>query len=307
MRWRFGALVCILCFGMLASAQRGSAQTEAARELKQVVSELRQQGASATADQYAGMAERALLDFSKKYPNAPEGALAHMYLGSVYASLGAYDNAVRQFDIYLHAPVEKKADEVAQARYLAASSYIALDRYDDAEETLKDLVDMGSKADPRILKMASTDLTRLSTLRKLKVGNPAIEISGVSSQGKRIKIADYRGKVVLLDFWAAWCMPCRMEMPNVVDVYQQFHEKGFEIVGVSLDSDKSQFESFVKTNRMTWPQIYEGKGWQSDIGRLYGVTSIPATFLIDKQGKIRYKNVRGEKLKIAVEELLKEA
>jgi len=304
MKSRSGALICILCLGVLIVGTRASAQTEAARELKQVISGLRQQGSAASADQYVSIAERALLDFSKKYPNAPEGALAHMYLGSVYVSTGSYDKAVRQFDIYLRTPVEKKPNEEAQARYFAGSSYLSLDRYDEAAKMFKDVVDMGSKADPQVLQMASTDLARIATLRKLKAGNPAIEISGVSSQGKRIKLADYRGKVVLLDFWAAWCQPCRMEMPNVIKVYEEFHQKGFEIIGISLDSDKGQFESFVKTNKMTWPQIYDGKGWQSDIGRLYGVASIPAAFLIDKQGKIRYKNVRGEKLGFAVEELL---
>ena len=298
------ALLGLLCLGMLVLGAQAFAQTEAARELKQIISDLRQQGTNASADQYVGMAERRLLDFTKKFEKAPEGALARMYLGSIYLSVGAYENAVRQFDIYLRSPVQKQPSEIAQAKYFAGSAYISLDRYDEAEKVLKEVVDMGSKADPKMLQMASTDLSRLAALRKVKAGNPALEISAVSSQGKRIKLADYRGKVVLLDFWAAWCMPCRMEMPNVIKVYEELHKKGFEIIGVSLDSDKGQFESFLKTNKMVWPQIYDGKGWGSEIGRLYGVTSIPATFLIDKQGKIRYKNLRGERLKLAVEELL---
>jgi len=97
-----------------------------------------------------------------------------------------------------------------------------------------------------------------------------------------------------------------MEMPNVIRVYGEFQKKGFEIIGISLDSDEAQFQNFIKDNKMSWPQIYEGKGWGSGIGQLYAVSSIPATYLIDKKGKIRFKNVRGEKLKQAVQQLVTE-
>lgn len=296
----------LLILGALALGTAALGQTSAADELKQVISGLRSEGANLTAEEYAARAERAFLAFGKKHAAEPEGALAHLYLGSIFVSIGSHEKAAREIEAYLRAPVEKKPAELAQAKYFAGSTYLALERFDEAEKALSDVVEMGSSADARLVQMASVDMERIPTLRKLKSGNPAPEISVVSSKGLRIKLSEYRGKVVLLDFWAAWCMPCRMEMPNVIEVYEKHHPKGFEIIGVSLDSDRGQFESFVKTNAMTWPQIYDGKKWDSEVGRLYGVTSIPATYLIDKQGKIRYHNLRGEQLAPAVERLLGE-
>jgi len=161
--------------------------------------------------------------------------------------------------------------------------------------------------DPRMTQGASGELARIAALKRVKTGAPAIDISTTSFQGKKIQLLKgYKGKVVLLDFWAAWCNPCRLEMPNVMRVYNEFHMKGFEIIGISLDQEKSKFESFIRDNKMEWPQIYDGKYWMSDYAKLYAVNSIPATFLIDKKGIIRFKNVRGDKLREAVQQLLNE-
>jgi len=304
MRSKRIALVSIFCLAILALGTRAFAQSDAARELKQTVTDLRAKAYSTQPDQYVGLAERTLLDFSKKYPNTPEAAKAHMYLAGVYMSVAKYDAAARELETYLRDPVKKDPKDLGQARYLAGSAYLALDDYDKAEAILKEVVKSGTTGDQKVTQAAANDLARIGILRKLKVGDPAIELAAVSTKGKKIRLADYRGKVVLLDFWAAWCAPCKMEMPNVVKVYNDLHKKGFEIIGISLDSDKGLFDEFIKASAMTWPQIYDGKGWQSELGRRYAVASIPATFLLDKQGKIRYKNVRGDDLRRAVEELL---
>jgi peroxiredoxin/predicted negative regulator of RcsB-dependent stress response len=298
------ALASVFCLAMVSLGARAFTQGDAARELKQTVTDLRAKASTTEPDQYVGVAERALLDFSKKYPHTPEGAKAHMYLAGVYLSVGKYDGAARELETYLGDPVKKDPGDLAQARYLAGSAYLALDDYDKAEAILKQVVASGTAGDKQVTQAAANDLGRIAILRKLKIGSPAIELAAVSTQGKKIRLADYRGKVVLLDFWAAWCMPCKLEMPNVINVYGDLHKKGFEIIGISLDTDKARFEEFTKSNGMTWPQIYDGKGWQSELAGRYAVTGIPATFLLDKQGKIRYKNVRGDKLRIAVEELL---
>lgn len=304
MRSRRIALASILYLAMLVLGARAFTQGDAARELKQTVTDLRAKAYTTQPEQYVGVAEQMLLDFSKKFPNTPEAAKAHMYLAGVYMSVGKYDGAARELEMYFRDPVKKDPKDLAQARYLAGTTYVSLEDFDKAEAVLKEVVKSGSTGDQQITQAAANDLARIAILRKLKVGNPAIELGAVSTQGKKIRLADYRGKVVLLDFWAAWCMPCKIEMPNVIKVYNEFHKKGFEIIGISLDSDKGQFEAFTQANAMTWPQIYDGKGWQSELARRYGVTGIPATFLLDKGGKIRYKAVRGDDLRLAVEELL---
>ncbi len=282
------------------------AQTEAAKALTEITSSLQIKSATMSSYEYVDLAEKSLLDFIKKYQNVPEAAKAHFMIGGLYSSIGAPESAIRHFEEFLKAPGPKGAEEVAQAKYMMGASFIALDKYDEAEKLFREVAKSGSAIDARIVQSASADLARIGALRKLKVGSPAVEISAISHQGKKISLRDYRGKVVLLDFWAAWCNPCRIEMPNVIRTYDEFHKKGFEIIGISLDSDKAQFQNFIKDNKMSWPQVYDGRGWRSGIGQLYAVNSIPATYLIDKQGKIRFKNVRGGKLRETVMQLINE-
>ena len=118
--------------------------------------------------------------------------------------------------------------------------------------------------------------------------------------GQPFSIASHKGKVVLVDFWATWCGPCRAELPNVIAAYQKYHAKGFDIVGVSLDEDKPQLLSFIKDQNMTWPQYFDGQRWENKLAVKYGIQSIPATFLLDGEGKIIGKNLRGDALEQAL-------
>ncbi|RKY19210.1 MAG: hypothetical protein DRP90_04845, partial [Planctomycetota bacterium] len=124
--------------------------------------------------------------------------------------------------------------------------------------------------------------------------------------GKPIKLSDLKGKVVLIDFWASWCGPCRGEIPNMVRVYEAYKDKGLEILGVSLDNADmaEKVKKFCADNGMTWPQIYEGLGWNVTPRKAYGFDAIPFMVLVDKEGVIRMVNKRGGKLEPAVKKLL---
>ena len=115
-----------------------------------------------------------------------------------------------------------------------------------------------------------------------------------------MSVGNYKGKIVLVDFWATWCGPCVGELPNVLKTYEKYHAKGFEIVGVSLDSDKDKLTSFIKAKNMTWQQFFDGGGWKNKVSTQYTVHSIPATYLIGKDGKLLAKNLRGPALEEAV-------
>lgn len=125
--------------------------------------------------------------------------------------------------------------------------------------------------------------------------------------GKEMKLSQYVGKskLVLVDFWASWCGPCRAEMPNVVEAYKKYHAKGLEIVGVSFDNDADAWKAGVAQLKMTWPQMSDLKGWESAAAKAYNVTGIPANVLLDQEGKIVAKDLREEALHTTIEKFLK--
>ena len=138
----------------------------------------------------------------------------------------------------------------------------------------------------------------------LMIGGKAPEISLMSPDNKKITLSSLRGKIVMIDFWASWCGPCRRENPNVVRLYQQYKDKGFEIMGVSLDTDRNRWKAAIEADGLTWIHGSDLKGWRSAPAGLYQVHSIPQTFLLDAEGKIIAKGLRGEALAHKLEELI---
>lgn len=126
-----------------------------------------------------------------------------------------------------------------------------------------------------------------------------------STAGEELSLEKFKGMVVLLDFWAAWCGPCRIEMPEVKKIWKKYSSDQFVIVGVNLDSNRAAFDAYMKQESLPWPQYYDGLGWRNTIARLYGVTAIPHTILIDRDGIIRGVGLRGGGLSSKIGELLK--
>ncbi len=148
--------------------------------------------------------------------------------------------------------------------------------------------------------------TQVLAQKSTGVGSEAPNIIGENPDGKLIDLKSYRGKYVLLDFWASWCAPCRGENPNLVSNYAKYKNKGFEIFQVSLDRSKGQWIEGIKTDKLDWVHVSDLKYWQSDFAKLYSVTGIPASFLLDKEGKIIAKDLRGAALGIKLKEIFGE-
>jgi len=169
----------------------------------------------------------------------------------------------------------------------------------------KEVEEMVGKFAPEIEK--SEYVTQLKEFvqeqKKTDDGAVAPDFTMNDTEGKPVSLSSFKGKIVLVDFWASWCGPCRQENPNVVKLYQQYHSKGFEILGVSLDRGKDEWLKAIKADNLTWTHVSDLKYWQNAAARLYGVNSIPQSFLLDKEGKIIGKSLRGEELAKKLAEL----
>jgi peroxiredoxin len=155
-----------------------------------------------------------------------------------------------------------------------------------------------SKADPSLSDLAYvTELREVIEAKKnLDIGSKAVDFTGLSPEGHAISLSDFAGKYVLIEFWAAWCGPCRRENPNLVKVYHKFHQDGFEILGVSLDNNREDWLKAIETDQLVWSHVSDLKFWDSEPAKLYGIRHIPSNVLVDREGTIVGKNLKSDQL-----------
>jgi thiol-disulfide isomerase/thioredoxin len=275
----------------------------------------------------------ALDTYTSKNPKADDVAEALTEAVSLAQELGRPDDVLRLADFFLasHAQSEgafgirlaragafREKGDVASAQ----KEYEALLQGDgdlraqvDALTQLADMLVAAGKKEAGIKALADFGAAKAS-VRGLQqhldgiaknyevIGSDPKPITQNDHTGTPIDLAAYKGKVLLVDFWATWCGPCMVELPNVIATYDKYHAQGFEILGVSLDQDKAAFEKCIAEKKMSWRHHFDGKGWQNEVAQLYGVQSIPATYLIGPDGKVVAVGLRGESLGKEVARLL---
>jgi peroxiredoxin len=247
-----------------------------------------------------------------------------LFLGSVFAQQDSNNSGDKELAALIQKINDKLSNGEMSKKYLAEeilefdTLFVKFKKTDVAAEILiwkgklfQDVLEDEETAHKTYLQLIKeypssphkAEAEALLVSLNLRVGAKFPDIQANDIEGKLLSLDQFKNKIVLIDFWATWCPPCIDEMPNIVKTYEMYHDKGFEIIGISLDENKNRFLKFIENNNMTWRQYFDGKRGQNELARKYSIDSIPSTFLLDANGKIIAKNLRGP----ALEEAIKEA
>jgi peroxiredoxin len=228
----------------------------------------------------------------------------------ILTRLGRADEADRLYKQYFDELAKRKepAIEMAtmQLAMLAGQSLESQGKEKEAAKLYREVAKQMADSDNPQLRQLATQIE--DSARKLELVGQPMPISGKLVDGGEFDIAQYKGKVVLVDFWATWCGPCVKELPNVKETYAKFHDRGFEVVGISLDEDVNTLTKFIKGEQIPWPILFEGgeetSGWNHPLAKRYGVNAIPMAVLVNREGNVVTLSARDKKLGELVEQLL---
>jgi len=281
------------------------------------------------------MTALAMLDrFERDYPEPSDRATARFMRAQCYIGLERPAEALAEIDSALALPLDARYGPVAL--YLRGRTLVLMDRRAEGIAAIRAMLvgsprhEIAPEARLAVAQAIADDgdgaaavalldtvvrdgapMWAVQTARMLMpsfrmIGRRAPDFDVPALDGGRISPGGYRGKVILIDFWATWCGPCRMAMPEVRRIWRRYHDRGFEIVGISLDRSPDALRDYLARSGIPWRQVYQGGAWNSQLVSLYSVEGIPATFLVDKDGTIRSVNLSGERLEQAVQRLLAE-
>lgn len=244
-------------------------------------------------------AEPVALGYLKAEPDGPVKPLAQIVVTMSRAQAGKYDDALARFQELMRGIGQAEQEEFASsfAETLAGSA-ITAGEFHVARQVFETLLSRFGDS-PNLRQKVQLEIARID-----KIGKPAPNVTGQDLDGRPVRLESLKGKYVLVEFWATWCGPCVVELPRLQKAYEKYHAAGFEIVGVSLDENRTAVVDFVKARKLPWPQIHNA-GANSDVVDAFGVGSIPANFLIDPDGKLVRLDLRGAAIEKALGALIR--
>lgn len=310
-----GLIVLSSCASLTLDTTGSTAipDSEAYKEIKTIAGKLENSG---DPDAYEVLVEKSRT-FIKAYPKDKRVDEVYYLLGISLIQLGRTEKAIEVFDELIR--YYPAADHVEPSLLRLGLAYDKIGEHDQADPLYEKLVNHTKYRGGRYSQIAEQLLAQDRDTRTGEVANasggdqgprpshfinkPALDFQVTGLKGEELSLSQYRGQVVLLDFWATWCPPCIAEMPNVKQTYAKYKHQKFEIIGISLDQSMEPLETYIASEGLAWRQYLDSSG---QIANMYNVRSIPSTFLIDGTGIIRRVNLRGSALETAVAELVRE-